>query len=48
MDNDKIMYYILFNAITRAIEAQAEENDGMAIRILMTAQRNAEEVFINE
>jgi hypothetical protein len=47
MDNYKIMYYILFNAITSAIEAQAEGSYGMVMKILMTAQQNAEDIFIS-
>ena len=48
MDNYKNMYYVLFNTITNAIEAQASKNYELAIKILMTAQENTEEIFINE
>jgi C4-dicarboxylate-specific signal transduction histidine kinase len=47
MDNYKAMYYILFNAITNAIEAQADSNYETAMKILIKAQQNAEEVFIS-
>jgi hypothetical protein len=42
------MYYILFNAITNAIEAQAAGNYEMAMKILITAQQNTEDIFMSE
>ena len=48
MDNYKFMYYILFNAITNAIKAQTENSYDIAMEILLTAQQNAEEIFISE
>lgn len=48
MDDYRMMYYILFNAITNAIKAQAESDYGLAMKILIKAQQNAEEIFITE
>jgi len=47
MDNYRMMYYTLFNAITKAIEAQAESNYGISMNILMTAQQDTEKIFMN-
>lgn len=46
MDNYKTMYYILFNAITNAVEAQKKGNYETAIKILISAQQDSEEIFI--
>lgn len=40
------LYFILFNAITDAIEAQKQCNYGQALEMLVEAQRNVEEEFI--
>ena len=46
MENYRMMYYILFNAITNALAAQAEGNDELVRKILITAQQNAEEIYV--
>lgn len=46
MDTYQTMYFILFNAITNAIEAQSRGNYEMAVNILISAQQNSEEIFV--
>ncbi len=46
MDTYRIMYYMLFNAITNALKAQAEGNDEMAGKILIATQQNTEDIYI--
>ena len=46
MNNYRLMYYILFNAITNALEAQKEGNYVMVNNILITAQQNTEDIYL--
>lgn len=48
MDIYKTMYFILFNAITTAIEAQKKGNYETAVKILISAQQNSEKIFIEK
>ncbi len=48
MDTYRMIYHILFNAITNAIEIHNRGNYEMAIKILMTAQQNTEKILIGE
>ena len=41
------MYYILFNAMTDALQAMKEQNYGMARKILEAAQQKAEDTFLD-
>lgn len=43
----KQLYTLLFNVSTDALEQIAEQNYGKARDILITAQRDAEEIYIN-
>ena len=43
----KQLYTLLFNASTDALEQIAEQNYGKTRDILITAQRDAEEIYIN-
>ncbi len=46
MDTYQTMYFILFNAITNAIEAQSRGNYEMPVNIIISAQQNSEEIFV--
>ena len=39
-------YYLLFNAITDALEALEQQNFGQAKQDLIAAQQRAEEIFL--
>lgn len=39
-------YYLLFNAITDALEALEQQNFGQAKQELIAAQQRAEEIFL--
>jgi len=41
-------YYLLFNAITDALEALEQQNFGQAKQGLISAQQRAEEIFMND
>ena len=41
------MYYTLFNAITDALEAMEQQNYGQARRLLIAAQQQSEEIFMD-
>lgn len=43
----KKMYFILFNAITDALEAMKAQNFGAATDILIRAQQASEEVYLS-
>lgn len=42
------MYYLLFNAMTDAINCLRQNNAGQAMQILIAAQQDAEELFIGQ
>ena len=42
------MYYLLFNAITTAIEEIKNRNYGNAENILIQAQQDAEELYLSD
>ena len=42
------MYYLLFNAITTAIEEIKNRNYGKAENILIQAQQDAEELYLSD
>ena len=42
------MYYLLFNAITTAIEEIRKRNYGNAEKLLIQAQQEAEELFLSD
>ncbi len=44
----KKAYYLLFNAITDALEAVGEQNFGQARQLLIAAQQEAEEIFMSD
>ena len=46
MDTYKVMYLQLFNAVTDSIEALAAQNFGKAKEILIKAQQDAEEYYM--
>ena len=46
MPDYKKMYLQLFSAITNALEAIASENYGIAKEILISAQQQSEEIYI--
>lgn len=46
--NDRERYHRMFNAATDALEAMAEQNFGVARKILVAAQQDAEESFLRE
>ena len=41
------MYYALFNAITDALEAMAQQNYGQAKALLIAAQQQSEELYLD-
>ena len=41
------MYYTLFNAVTDALEAMEQQNYGQARELLMAAQQQSEEIFMD-
>jgi len=41
-------YYLLFNAITDALAAMEQQNFGQARQLLISAQQQAEEIFLEE
>ena len=41
------MYYRLFNAVTDALEEMAQQNYGAARQILVAAQRDCEEIYLD-
>ena len=41
------MYYTLFNAITDALEAMEQQNYGQARAVLMAAQQQSEEIYLD-
>ena len=43
----KEMYYTLFNAVTDALEAMAQQNYGQARALLIAAQQQSEEIFLD-
>ena len=40
------MYFILFNAITDAVESMKQQNYGAAKKILILAQQETEEIYV--
>ena len=46
MEEYKKMYLLLFNAITDALEQMEQQNYGTAKGLLITAQQQAEEIYI--
>ena len=46
MENYQKMYSLLFNAITDALEQIEQQNLGIAKTQLISAQQNAEELYI--
>ena len=48
MDEYKAPYLILFNAITDALKQLEGQNYGKAKELLIEAQQQAEEAFMNE
>lgn len=48
MDNYEKMYFVLFNAITDALNEIENHNFGNATIILKEAQMNCEDVYIGE
>ncbi len=47
MQNYEKLYYLLFNAITDALEQMDAQNYGEAKKTLISAQQKAEEIYIN-
>jgi len=47
MDNYKMLYHIMVDAAERAIEAIDAQNYGTAKKILIHAEQEAEDVYIN-
>ena len=43
----KEMYYTLFNAVTDALEAMEQQNYGQARTLLIAAQQQSEEIFLD-
>ena len=43
----KKMYYTLFNAVTDALEAMAQQNYGQARALLIAAQQQSEEIYMD-
>ena len=41
------MYYTLFNAVTDALEAMEHQNYGQARALLIAAQQQSEEIFMD-
>ena len=41
------MYYTLFNAITDALEAMEQQNYGQARALLIAAQQQSEEIYLD-
>ena len=41
------LYHLLFNAITDALEQMEQHNYGTAKDLLITAQQNAEEIYMS-
>ena len=41
------MYYTLFNAITDALEAMEQQNYGQTRALLVAAQQQSEEIFMD-
>lgn len=46
METYKAMYLLLFNAVTDSIEALTAQNFGQAKEILIQAQQDAEEYYL--
>ncbi len=46
MDYEKL-YHLLFNAITDALEQMEQQNYGSAKDLLITAQQEAEEIYMS-
>ena len=44
--NYEKLYHLLFNAITDALEQMEQQNYGTAKNLLITAQQEAEEIYI--
>lgn len=42
------LYYLLFNAVTDALEDIEERNYGVAEKRLKAAQREAEEIYVED
>ena len=40
-------YYLLFNSVTDALEAMEQQNYGYAKQLLITAQQEAEDLWID-
>ena len=47
MQNYEKLYYLLFNAITDALEQMDAQNYGEAKKTLISAQQKAEEIYID-
>lgn len=47
MPDDQSLYTKLFNAVTDAVEALEQQNFGQAREILIRAQQQTEEAYIN-
>ena len=46
--NYEKLYHLLFNAITDALEQMEQQNYGTAKETLITAQQEAEEIYMSE
>ena len=45
--NYEKLYHLLFNAITDALEQMEQQNYGTAKNLLITAQKEAEEIYMS-
>ena len=45
--NYEKLYHLLFNAITNALEQMEQQNYGTAKETLITAQQEAEEIYMS-